>query len=586
MTTETPHHPDGRDDPMSTHGAPTLAAYQHGALNALLGTVSVGAPLVALTLWWRDGQVPMVTLLLGCMVLVWLAWGLFHRGLTRLAAHLLVGTLLLGATAGMLLDGSARSSAALGLITALVLCGSFLPRGTTIASALFCALALGSVIWLEQQGHLVGHTPPVGAAMWIAQLVVIFTIVMSAFFNRFRMMDAFGHMEAALKRSREVETDLRASEARFMALFRNNPAACLVQRIGSQEVVDANLAFVKLFGYARDELVGRVPPPFWFDANEHLAFRASLKAHGRVKGLRARSLCHDGRLLDVVVYADIVDQQNERLLLVMVLDVSAEQTSRTALEQSEARFSTAFVSSPIGAVISRISDGTYLEVNPANEQVLGYTEDDLRGRTACDVQVWLSAAEQERYRRLLVEQGQVLDFSTRLRNKRGEAVDVTLWSRTIELNGEACELAYTINVSEQRRREALLMTVAKSVATHTGEAYFLSAAEHLASVIGADGVLIAEITDGQELDTLALLHQGELQPNHRLDLLHTTYARLLLQDDLLLIDTRAHPIIQHAPPFDVGRMEAFAGITLRDADGSPAGVMAVTWQQMPDASGE
>jgi PAS domain S-box-containing protein len=569
------------DDPMDAHDSPTLAAHQREALNALLGTVSAGAPLVSLTLWLRDGLAPILLVVLGLTAFVWLTWLLFLRGFVRLAAHLFVGGLVVGSTAGMLVDGSVRSAAVLVMMAALVMAGTFLPRRATIATGVYCVLALGTLIRLEQLGHIGGRPLQLGLAVWIVQIVVIFAIVTSVFYTRFRMGDAFTRLEAALGRARAVETDLRASEERFMVLFRNNPAACLVQRVGTQEVVDANLAFVKLYGYSRDTLVGRPPPTFWTHGHEHLAFRAALKVHGCVNGLRATTRCHDGRLLDVMIYANIVTQQAERLLLVMVLDISAEQASRTALEQSEERFSKAFLSSPIGAVISRISDGTYLEVNPANERVLGYSQDDLLGRTAREVEVWLAEDEHERYTSQLLEQGQVLNFSTRLRNKQGEAVDVILWSQTIELNGERCALAYTINVTEQRRREAMLMTVARSVATHTGEAYFLSAAEHLASAIAADGIVIAEIT-GDQLDTLALLHQGGLQANRRVGLLHTAYARLLLQDDLLMIDTRARQIVQHAPPFDPDDMQAFAGMTLRDADGSPVGVIAVTWRLMPD----
>ncbi|MDP2263457.1 MAG: PAS domain S-box protein [Hydrogenophaga sp.] len=582
MTTTQTDATGWRDDPMDAQDTPTLAAHQRDALNALLGTVSVGAPLVSLALWFRDGMAPILLVVLGLTAFLWLTWLLFHRGFVRLAAHLFVGSLVLGSTAGMLVDGSVRSAAVLVLMAALVMAGTFLPRRATIVTGVYCALALGAIIRLEQLGHIGGRPLQLGLAVWIVQIVVIFTILASVFYTRFRMTDAFRRLEAALGRARAVETDLRASEERFMVLFRNNPAACLVQRVGTQEVVDANLAFVKLFGYSREELIGRPPPTFWTHGHEHLAFRAALKVHGRVNGLRATTCCHDGRLLDVMIYANVVTQQDERLLLVMVLDITAEQASRTALEQSEERFSKAFLSSPIGAVISRISDGTYLEVNPANERVLGYSQEDLLGRTAREVEVWLSETEHERYTSQLMEQGQVLNFSTRLRSKQGEAVDVTLWSQTIDLNGERCALAYTINVTEQRRREAMLMTVARSVATHTGEAYFLSAAEHLASAIAADGIVIAEITSDQQLDTLALLHHGELQPNRRVGLLHTAYARLLLQDDLLLIDTRARQIVQHAPPFDPDDMQAFAGVTLRDADGSPAGVIAVTWRLMPD----
>lgn len=582
-----PKRPDGwHDDPLGSGGSAALAAHQREALNALLGTASVSAPIVAFVAWLRDGTSAVVLVVMALTATVWLTWLLLHRGHVRLAAHLFVATLLLGATGSILANGSVRSSGVLVLMAAVVLAGTFLPRASTIASGVFCAVALGILMRLEQLGYIGGRSLQISLSLWVVQVVVIVAILVSVFYSRFRIVEAFGRLEAALGRARQVETELRASEERFMALFRNNPAACLVERVASREVVDANLAFVKLFGYARDELVGRAAPQMWTQPSEVLAFRASLQAHGRVNGQRAQAVCKDGRVIDVMLYADIVTQQDERLLLLMVLDVSAEQASRTALEQSEERFSKAFTSSPIGAVITRMSDGIYMEANPANERVLGYAQDELRGRTPDQLHVWLSSDDRHQFLTLLREQGQALDFHARLRNKQGDAVDVTLWAQVIELNGERCVLAYAINVSEQRRREAILMTVAEGVSTHTGEAYFLSAAEHLAHATAASGIVIAEITSQQQLDTLALLNEGELQPNRSLVLMHTVYARLLLQDELLLVDTRARHIVQPAPPFNPDRLEAFAGVALRDADGSPVGLVAVVWERMPTYSGD
>ena len=307
-----------------------------------------------------------------------------------------------------------------------------------------------------------------------------------------------------------------------------------------------------------------------------------MQVEGRVSGMRAQALRSDGSSFEALLFSETIQQGSDRLVMSMTLDVSAEVASRQAMAQSEERFSKAFNFSPVGTVICRLRDGTYLEANPSNQRVLGYSASELLGHTSTELHVWISQEDQRAYTSQLHEQGQVLGFPTRLRNKQGEAVDVMLWSQVIELNGEVCELAYTINVTEERRREAMLMTVAEGVSTHTGEAYFLSAAEHLARAVGAQGIVIGELDAQNQLGTLALMQDAELQPNRTLPLHHTGYARLLLQDDLLLLDTRSQQIVQSCPPFDPDQMEAFAGVTLRDADGSMVGLLAVTWQRMPD----
>ena len=98
--------------------------------------------------------------------------------------------------------------------------------------------------------------------------------------------------------------------------------------------------------------------------------------------MRARR--RDGTAFDALVYAEFVTRGDERLVITMVLDVSAETQARRALEKSEERFSKAFNFSPLGMAITRISDGMFLEANPANERVLGFSRQDFMARTAVE----------------------------------------------------------------------------------------------------------------------------------------------------------------------------------------------------------
>jgi PAS domain-containing protein len=60
-----------------------------------------------------------------------------------------------------------------------------------------------------------------------------------------------------------------------------------------------------------------------------------------------------------------VQAGDETLVITMLLEVNAEAAARQALKNSEERFSKAFNVSPLGMTITRMSDGLFLEVNPA-----------------------------------------------------------------------------------------------------------------------------------------------------------------------------------------------------------------------------
>ncbi|EWS63686.1 PAS domain S-box protein [Hydrogenophaga sp. T4] len=201
-------------------------------------------------------------------------------------AYALIGSMLLVTTLATAFDGSVRSSAVIAMMATVVLAGTFLPRPGMIAVGLYCTLVLGLFNWLEQRGIFVPGSMRMGWAVWVVHTAVIVTILVSVFFGRYRLMRAYSRLTHSLKQTLETEADLRASEERFRALFRGNPAACLVQSLNNRMVVDVNDAYADMSGYSREEMLGQPPPVLWANPADDRTFRAALKAHGRVRGMR------------------------------------------------------------------------------------------------------------------------------------------------------------------------------------------------------------------------------------------------------------------------------------------------------------
>ena len=54
-----------------------------------------------------------------------------------------------------------------------------------------------------------------------------------------------------------AEETLRGSEERFSRVFHACPLAMAITRVRDGRLVDANESFLELFGYARDQVIGR-----------------------------------------------------------------------------------------------------------------------------------------------------------------------------------------------------------------------------------------------------------------------------------------------------------------------------------------
>ncbi len=152
-------------------------------------------------------------------------------------------------------------------------------------------------------------------------------------------------------------------------------------------------------------------------------------------------------------------QQSEHLVLLnqsLRESIAAQEAQNTALHASEKRFNTIIDASPIPMAISRITDGCFLEVNPAWVRALGWTSQETVGKTSIDIGFWLSAADRERWITSFSEVGRSLGYQLQYRNRAGEIRSAQMFAEAIEFNGERQVLVMFVDDTERKRVDAQL----------------------------------------------------------------------------------------------------------------------------------
>ena len=147
-----------------------------------------------------------------------------------------------------------------------------------------------------------------------------------------------------------------------------------------------------------------------------------------------------GRWRWVVGHSQVAerDAAGQALRLVGVhLDVSRYREVETSLRNSQAKYTAVYDTMPDAAGITRASDGTYLEVNPAFCALLGMERDAIIGRTAQDIHVWANAEQRPRLLEALVRDGKV-DRLPVLAQRDGMPLPGLMSARPVELGGESC----------------------------------------------------------------------------------------------------------------------------------------------------
>lgn len=138
-------------------------------------------------------------------------------------------------------------------------------------------------------------------------------------------------------------------------------------------------------------------------------------------------------------------------------DISWRIEAEEALRSSEEKFSKAFHASPDSIVITRAADGTYIDVNEAFQVITGYSREEVIGKSSTEVGLWADPDARMVMLKLLNQHEHVRNLDVRFRVKSGEVREM-LWSAdVIEYDGEACLIAISRDVTDQRQMEKELL---------------------------------------------------------------------------------------------------------------------------------
>jgi PAS domain S-box-containing protein len=556
--------------------------YSRG-LRSLLLMLLVGLPLVMLlSLAQRTGPVQLLVVGIA-LVLTGLGYWLLHKGYYQWTSHLLVFSLIGLSAAGILAYGSTRSALLLGFVGAVVAAGMTQGKKSLMVAVGVSSLALGLLCWAEVSGLLVTPDFKVNLRFWAVNVLLLTGIAVSVYTSRQVVLRALREQHAELRRREEAEDRLRLSEDRFSRIFRSSPAAIVVQSLEDMTVLDVNPAFERMYGYSRETFIGKTDTALWRDPDARKAFQRQMLAAGRAINLPVEGRARDGSILHVLLSTEIEGMGHGRIVVSTITDVTAETEARQAARQSAELFSKAFDFSPINMTITRVSDGTFLAVNAAEDAVQGFRQEQLLGRTSVETGVWASDQERLQFIAELRAHDGVISRETQMRHKNGAMVDCRVWSSIVEIAGEPCILSSAINISDQKRREALLINLARGLSGETGEAFFRSAVQHLGRAIAADLVMVGETGPDESVNSLAVMQDGELQPNIRYTLIGTPCEQTIAGSDLCVHSDGIQQLFPQDRFLVDGGYRAYAGAALRDADGSTIGIVNAFWR-MPQAA--
>lgn len=168
-------------------------------------------------------------------------------------------------------------------------------------------------------------------------------------------------------------------------------------------------------------------------------------------------------------------------------------TAQKELRRSDALYRIVFDNTPDAIALTCLDDACYVDCNLAFFTLLGYTREEVIGRNFWDLKIWADEAVCRAFLEEIHVTGECRNLVTRFRTKDGRQTWGEVSASRIDIDGMACVLSVTRDVTAAKQTESLLGAAAKKL--HTSEVRYKAVFRS-----SSDGILILRSDTHQILD--------------------------------------------------------------------------------------
>ena len=279
-----------------------------------------------------------------------------------------------------------------------------------------------------------------------------------------------------LLQRKRIEETLRQSELKFKQLIETTGTGYVI--LDDQgRVADANMEYVRMTGRQRvEEILGRRvlewTAPYDIERNDR-AVRKCL-TEGVVRNLEMDYVAPGGKVIPIEINATVLQAGGMVQILTLCRDVTDRKQAEEALRQakdeleqrvaertaelshSRERLAMLFHTSPAAVFLSRMEDGRFLEVNDACLEILGYSSQEMIGRTSLELNLFVNPDDRQRAAGVLQRDGRIVNMEVQFRHRSGVPKTVLTNALPLDVDGVPCILGTLLNITERKQAERSL----------------------------------------------------------------------------------------------------------------------------------
>ena len=298
----------------------------------------------------------------------------------------------------------------------------------------------------------------------------VFTVLDASIKMAFKLFRAKRQLDLNSMEIESTNEELRKSLAKFQnayeglalqetmqkKIFRLSPEAICITRVSDGVYKEVNQSFSRLFGFTREEAIGRScfsgDLGIWIHQDEREKLAGRLRQDGGGISFEMGFRRRDGTTIMTSTSAELIEINGEDCVISSMRDISTSKRYEDELRESEERYRILFEEAGAGILIYD-GDLRILEANKKSVQMFGYSKEELLAISLRELDPDL--ADPVRLGKLakgIFESGP-FSFAADRRLKNGTNLPVEVNAMTIIWQGKPAIMAIIHDISAQEEME-------------------------------------------------------------------------------------------------------------------------------------
>lgn len=258
-----------------------------------------------------------------------------------------------------------------------------------------------------------------------------------------------------------AEKILQRSESKYRFLIENILDVVWILDIESMSFSFISPSIEKLLGYSVQETLS-------LKIEDMLSHKSFLESQNKIK-IRLEDFI---KTKQSKVYTDILEQihkngstlwvelityfrfnpENNKLEVIgTTRNINEKKLAEDKLKENQEKLEKIFQSSPDMIILSKISDGTILDVNNKFLSLTKHKKEEIIGKTTLDINLWANTNNRSEYINQLNNKGFVRNLEYDFLLKSGEKRNGLVSANILTINNEQCILGTVRDITEQKQ---------------------------------------------------------------------------------------------------------------------------------------